>query len=44
MDWTEYGDEKIMIIEDDASRFITGFGSFDSGTIENSLTVLRKAI
>ena len=44
MDWTEYWDEKIMIVEDDASRFITGFGSFDSETTENSLTVLRKAI
>ena len=44
MDWTEYGDEKILVIEDDASRFITGFGSFDAETTENSLTVLVKAI
>lgn len=44
MDWSEYGEEQLLVIEDDASRFIVGFGSFDSATMENSLMVLMKAI
>ncbi|AKA49290.1 hypothetical protein IX51_09445 [uncultured archaeon] len=44
MDWAEYREEQLLVIEDDASRYIVGFGSFDSATTENSLIVLRKAI
>ena len=44
MDWAEYGKEKILVIEDDASRYITGFGSIDYATSENALITLRSAI
>ncbi|GEM_PF-6550643 len=39
-----YHEEKIPVIEDDASRFIAGAGSFDSAKTENSQIVLSKAI
>ena len=44
MDWAEYNEEQILVIEDDASRFITGFGSFDSATTENALIALMLAV
>ena len=43
MDWAEYREEQLLVIEDDASRYIVGFGSFESATTENSLIVLMKA-
>ena len=44
VDWTQMGDEWFITYEDDASRFITGWGKFKSADIENSLAVLRGAI
>ncbi|MFH1306827.1 MAG: DDE-type integrase/transposase/recombinase [Candidatus Micrarchaeota archaeon] len=43
-DWTKLGDKWLIAYEDDASRFIVGYGLFDSPTTENSLKVLRGAI
>jgi putative transposase len=43
-DWFEETHEQIILFEDDASRFITGFGVFSNATAENSNHVLRQAI
>jgi putative transposase len=43
-DWTKLGERWLISYEDDASRFITGYGLFDAATTENSLKVLRGAI
>ena len=43
-DWFEEPHEQIILFEDDASRFITGFGVFSNATAENSNHVLRQAI
>ena len=32
-----------MAYEDDASRFVTGYGMFDTATTNNALEVLGKA-
>ena len=43
-DWTLLPDGRWLIAyEDDASRFITGYGMFSSATSANALRVLRKA-
>jgi len=38
-DWFEQTHEQIILFEDDASRFITGFGVFSNATAENSNTM-----
>lgn len=44
-DWKQLDDGRWLICyEDDASRFITGYGTFDNVTSENAVRVLRKAI
>jgi putative transposase len=43
-DWFEEPHEQIILFEDDASRFITGYGVFTNANIENSNQVLNKAI
>lgn len=43
-DWLEYKGKQIIAYEDDASRFITGFGVFERATAENSAAVLKKAV
>jgi putative transposase len=43
-DWFEEPHEKIILFEDDASRFITGFGVFSNANMENSNQVLHQAI
>jgi putative transposase len=44
-DWFETRDgEHILPLEDDASRFITGFGAFARETAKNGVLVLEKAI
>ena len=43
-DWLEYKGKQIIAYEDDASRFITGFGVFRRATSANSADVLRKAV
>ena len=45
MDWTKYNDsEKLIIIEDDASRFIVGMGIYNEETIDNTIETLEIAI
>ena len=45
MDWTKYSDsEKLIIIEDDASRFIVGMGIYNEETIDNTIEALEIAI
>ena len=45
IDWSEYNKkEKLIIIEDDASRFIVGFGVYSEETIDNTLEILIKSI
>lgn len=43
-DWFEYKGWKIMLIEDDASRFITGYGKFRQATSENAIKVFKKSL
>ena len=43
-DWFEEPHEQIILFEDDASRFITGYGVFTNANMENSNQVLNKAI
>jgi putative transposase len=49
VDWHEIKDSRwegrqLIAYEDDASRFITGYGVFDGATSENSVSVLEDAI
>lgn len=49
VDWHEmkssvYKGRWLVIYEDDASRYIMGYGVFDSPTSENAVSVLKKAI
>jgi putative transposase len=45
VDWTQLPDDRQLIVyEDDASRFITGFGVFKHATLANSLLVFQKAV
>jgi len=43
-DWFEEQKDQIILVEDDASRFITGFGVFRNATSKNASLVLEKAI
>lgn len=43
-DWFEYKGWKVMLIEDDASRFITGKGKFKHATTENTEKVFKKSL
>jgi hypothetical protein len=43
-DWFEEQQDQIILFEDDASRFITGYGVFDNATARNSILVLEQAI
>ncbi len=43
-DWFEEPHEQIILFEDDASRFITGYGVFSNANIKNSNQVLLQAI
>jgi putative transposase len=43
-DWFEQTHEQIVLFEDDASRFITGYGVFSNANTENSKQVLNQAI
>ncbi len=43
--WTKYSDnERLIIIEDDASRFIVGFGVYNEETVDNTVETLARAI
>jgi len=43
-DWFEEHKEQIILFEDDASRFITGYGVFSNANMWNSNQVLNQAI
>lgn len=43
-DWFEEQSDQIVLFEDDASRFITGYGVFTNATAKNSMLVLEQAI
>jgi len=43
-DWFEQTKEQIILFEDDASRFIIGYGVFSNANMENSNQVLNQAI
>ena len=43
-DWFEEKQDQIILLEDDASRFITGYGVFTNATAENSKFVLEQAV
>lgn len=43
-DWFEYKGKKMINFEDDASRFITGFGIFSHATSQHSADVFQQAI
>ena len=43
-DWFEYKGWKMISFEDDASRFITGFGIFSHATSQHSADVFQQAI
>ena len=43
-DWFEEQKDKVILFEDDASRFITGYGVFGNATTENTISVLEKAL
>jgi putative transposase len=43
-DWFEQQQDQIILFEDDASRFITGYGVFRDAIAKNSIRVLEQAI
>ena len=43
-DWFEEREDQIILLEDDASRFITGYGVFSNATAKNSMLVLEQAV
>jgi len=43
-DWFEEQKDQIILFEDDASRFITGYGVFSNATAKNSVLVLEQAV
>ena len=44
VDWFELDGEQLILIEDDASRMLVGFGAFKNATAENSARILKEAI
>lgn len=43
-DWTWYKGTNLILFEDDASRLITGYGSFKNATTENTISVFNSAV
>lgn len=43
-DWFEYKGWKFMLIEDDASRFITGYGKFKHAIVKNAVKVFKQSL
>jgi putative transposase len=43
-DWFEEKQDKIIVFQDDASRFITGYGIFTNATTKNTNLILEQAI
>jgi len=44
MDWSLVNGTNLLVIIDDASRFIVGWGLFNEATTENTIVVTEKAI
>lgn len=43
-DWSEFGREKYILFEDDASRFVLASGKFKHANKENSIKVFRQSL
>ncbi len=43
-DWFEFKRWKVMLIEDDASRFVTGYGKFKQATTENTIKIFERSL
>jgi len=43
-DWFETKQDQIILFQDDASRFITGYGIFGNATAKNTILILERAI
>jgi len=43
-DWFKFRRWNVMLIEDDASRFITGYGKFKHATSENTIEVFKRSL
>jgi len=43
-DWAEHKEWKFILIEDDASRFVTGSGRFKHATSENGIKVFKRSL
>lgn len=43
-DWFEKQQDQVILFEDDASRFITGYGVFNNANTKNTVCVLKQAI
>ena len=43
-DWFEYKGKKIILFEDDASRFILAYGEFNNANKENSIKVFKESL
>jgi len=43
-DWTTFQDKQLIVIIDDASRLVVGWGLFDHATSESSVLVMKEAI
>ena len=43
-DWFEYKGKKIILFEDDASRFILAYGKFNNSNKENTIKVFKKSL
>lgn len=43
-DWFEYKKWKFILIEDDASRFLTGSGKFKHSTVDNGKKVFKQSL
>ena len=43
-DWFEKKQDQVILFQDDASRFITGYGVFSNATSKNTIHVLEQAM
>ncbi len=43
-DWFTFQGKEAIIFIDDASRFITGYGEFDSANMDNAIKVFKKSL
>lgn len=43
-DWFEYRGRKVILFEDDASRFIPAYGEFNSANKQNTIKVFKESL